>query len=130
MARFIDASIYRNTFPAIRIVILFFTIVTRQKDEQTSNSKTSFKRSPENVHSSPFTDDRFTSKNLQMATFQMDTGQSGFATISYRPFTEVTHARKTNFEQTSNSKSSFKRAPENVRYLIESSANRAPLVNW
>ena len=26
MARFIDASIYRNTFPAIRIAILFFTI--------------------------------------------------------------------------------------------------------
>ena len=26
VARFIDASIYRNTFPAIRIAILFFTI--------------------------------------------------------------------------------------------------------
>ena len=27
VARFIDASIYRDTFPAIRIAILFFTIV-------------------------------------------------------------------------------------------------------
>ena len=26
VARFIDASIYRDTFPAIRIAILFFTI--------------------------------------------------------------------------------------------------------
>ena len=26
MARFIDASIYRNTFPVIRIAILFFII--------------------------------------------------------------------------------------------------------